>query len=73
MPSLPLAGMSKRLVTFGDGGAAGVPPPEYTHCELDLSFLLGLSCSLVPFANHDFARRVLYQSEKHSQPRQERF
>lgn len=52
---------------FSDGGAAGVPPPEYTHCELDLSFLLGLSCSLVPFANHDFARRVLYQSEKHSQ------
>lgn len=39
----------------------------YTHCELDLSFLLGLSCGLIPFANHNFARRVLYQSEKHSQ------
>ncbi|TVU06165.1 hypothetical protein EJB05_49364 [Eragrostis curvula] len=40
---------------------------NYTHCELDPSFLLGLSCSLIPFANHNFARRVLYQSEKHSQ------
>ncbi|KAF8660175.1 hypothetical protein HU200_057740 [Digitaria exilis] len=40
---------------------------SYTHCELDPSFLLGLSCSIIPFANHNFARRVLYQSEKHSQ------
>ncbi|KAM3397289.1 DNA-directed RNA polymerases IV and V subunit 2 [Capsicum galapagoense] len=43
------------------------PPAKYTHCELDMSFLLGLSCGLIPFANHDHARRVLYQSEKHSQ------
>ncbi|CAN4076358.1 unnamed protein product [Withania somnifera] len=43
------------------------PPANYTHCELDMSFLLGLSCGLIPFANHDHARRVLYQSEKHSQ------
>ncbi|XP_019167919.1 PREDICTED: DNA-directed RNA polymerases IV and V subunit 2 [Ipomoea nil] len=43
------------------------PPAKYTHCELDLSFLLGLSCGIIPFANHDHARRVLYQSEKHSQ------
>ncbi|KAI3919296.1 hypothetical protein MKW98_030432 [Papaver atlanticum] len=42
-------------------------PINYTHCELDLSFLLGLSCGIIPFANHDHARRVLYQSEKHSQ------
>jgi DNA-directed RNA polymerase IV and V subunit 2 len=40
---------------------------DYTHCELDPSFLLGLSCGIIPFANHNFARRVLYQSEKHSQ------
>uniref|UniRef100_A0A5B7ANF1 DNA-directed RNA polymerase subunit beta n=1 Tax=Davidia involucrata TaxID=16924 RepID=A0A5B7ANF1_DAVIN len=39
----------------------------FTHCELDMSFLLGLSCGIIPFANHDHARRVLYQSEKHSQ------
>ncbi|KAI4367941.1 hypothetical protein MLD38_016562 [Melastoma candidum] len=38
---------------------------KYTHCELDMSFLLGLSCGLIPFANHDHARRVLYESEKH--------
>ncbi|KAG8375443.1 hypothetical protein BUALT_Bualt10G0100500 [Buddleja alternifolia] len=43
------------------------PPAKYTHCELDSSFLLGLSCGIIPFANHDHARRVLYQSEKHSQ------
>ncbi|PIN04091.1 RNA polymerase II, second largest subunit [Handroanthus impetiginosus] len=43
------------------------PPMKYTHCELDSSFLLGLSCGIIPFANHDHARRVLYQSEKHSQ------
>lgn len=42
-------------------------PIKYTHCELDMSYLLGLSCGLIPFANHDHARRVLYQSEKHSQ------
>lgn len=42
-------------------------PVKYTHCELDMSFLLGLSCGLIPFANHDHARRVLYESEKHSQ------
>ncbi|XP_072980708.1 DNA-directed RNA polymerases IV and V subunit 2-like [Typha angustifolia] len=45
----------------------GQPVPRYTHCELDLSFLLGLSCGIIPFANHNFARRVLYQAEKHSQ------
>lgn len=39
---------------------------KYTHCELDMSFLLGISCGIIPFANHDHARRVLYQSEKHS-------
>lgn len=44
----------------------GDTPMKYTHCELDMSFVLGLSCGLVPFANHDHARRVLYQSQKHS-------
>lgn len=44
----------------------GKSPAQYTHCELDMSFLLGLSCGIVPFANHDHARRVLYQSQKHS-------
>ncbi|KAL5731648.1 DNA-directed RNA polymerase [Ranunculus cassubicifolius] len=43
------------------------PEKEYTHCELDPSFLLGLSCGIIPFPNHDHARRALYQSEKHSQ------
>ncbi|KZV37782.1 DNA-directed RNA polymerase IV and V subunit 2-like [Dorcoceras hygrometricum] len=42
-------------------------PVKYTHCELDCSFLLGLSCGIIPFTNHDHAKRVLYQSEKHSQ------
>lgn len=46
---------------------AGKPVPKYSHVEFDLSFLLGLSCGLIPFANHNFARRVLYQAEKHSQ------
>ncbi|XP_075487776.1 DNA-directed RNA polymerases IV and V subunit 2-like isoform X2 [Primulina tabacum] len=41
--------------------------PVYTHCELDCSFLEGLSCGIIPFNNHDHAKRVLYQSEKHSQ------
>lgn len=40
---------------------------KYTHCELDMSFLLGLSCGIIPFANHDHARRVLYQAQKHCQ------
>ncbi|XP_065848582.1 DNA-directed RNA polymerases IV and V subunit 2-like [Euphorbia lathyris] len=39
----------------------------YTHTELDMSLLLGLSCGIIPFANHDHARRVLYQSQKHCQ------
>ncbi|XP_077224432.1 DNA-directed RNA polymerases IV and V subunit 2-like [Tasmannia lanceolata] len=43
------------------------PSVKFTHCELDLSFLLGLSCGIIPFANHNLSRRVLYQSEKHSQ------
>ncbi|KAF8713017.1 hypothetical protein HU200_028807 [Digitaria exilis] len=42
-------------------------PSDYTHCELDPSFLLGLSCSLIPFANHANAKRVLMQAEKISQ------
>lgn len=41
--------------------------PLYTHCELDMSFLLSLSCGIIPFANHDHAKRVLFQSQKHSQ------
>uniref|UniRef100_A0A0D9X4U7 DNA-directed RNA polymerase subunit beta n=1 Tax=Leersia perrieri TaxID=77586 RepID=A0A0D9X4U7_9ORYZ len=36
----------------------------YTHCELDPSFLLGLSCSIIPFANHDSASRILMQAQK---------
>ncbi|TYH61269.1 hypothetical protein ES332_D07G039500v1 [Gossypium tomentosum] len=45
----------------------GKQPVKYTHCELDMSFLLGLSCGIIPFANRDHARRVLYQAQKHSQ------
>ncbi|GAB2215510.1 hypothetical protein Droror1_Dr00019897 [Drosera rotundifolia] len=48
------------------GGEVETQPIKYSHCELDMSFLLGLSCGIIPFANHDHARRVLYQSEKHS-------
>uniref|UniRef100_J3MQS1 DNA-directed RNA polymerase subunit beta n=1 Tax=Oryza brachyantha TaxID=4533 RepID=J3MQS1_ORYBR len=39
----------------------------YTHCELDPSFLLGLSCSIIPFVNHNNAKRILMQAEKISQ------
>lgn len=49
-----------KFLFMEDGG-------KYTHCELDMSFLLGLSCGIIPFANHDHARRVLYQSQKHCQ------
>jgi DNA-directed RNA polymerase IV and V subunit 2 len=38
---------------FGKEGKSSV---KYTHCELDMSFLLGLSCLLVPFANRDHVR-----------------
>ncbi|XP_044961868.1 DNA-directed RNA polymerases IV and V subunit 2-like [Hordeum vulgare subsp. vulgare] len=39
----------------------------YSHCELDPSFLLGLSCGIIPFVNHNSAKRVLMQAEKLSQ------
>ncbi|KAL7583646.1 hypothetical protein Lser_V15G44353 [Lactuca serriola] len=42
-------------------------PKKYTHCELDMSFMMGISCGIIPFANHDHAKRVLFQSQKHSQ------
>ncbi|TXG65978.1 hypothetical protein EZV62_007253 [Acer yangbiense] len=45
----------------------GKKPVKYTHCELNKSILLGLSCGLIPFANHNHARRILYQAQKHSQ------
>uniref|UniRef100_A0A803N1C3 DNA-directed RNA polymerase subunit beta n=2 Tax=Chenopodium quinoa TaxID=63459 RepID=A0A803N1C3_CHEQI len=48
---------------FEDKGKDAV---KYTHCELDMSFLLGISCGIIPFANHDHAKRVLYQAQKHS-------
>ncbi|KAL8137357.1 hypothetical protein V2J09_003358 [Rumex salicifolius] len=47
-------------------GVKGELPTKYTHCELDPSFLLSLGCGIIPFANHDHARRSLYQSAKHS-------
>lgn len=47
-------------------GDKGKDHRKYTHCELDMSFLLGVSCGIIPFVNHDHARRALYQSEKHS-------
>ncbi|XP_015884035.3 DNA-directed RNA polymerases IV and V subunit 2 [Ziziphus jujuba] len=53
-----------KYLFMEDGGTSQI---KYTHCELDMSFLLGLSCGIVPFANHDHARRVLYQSQKHCQ------
>ncbi|XP_042483673.1 DNA-directed RNA polymerase D subunit 2b-like [Macadamia integrifolia] len=52
---------SSKDILGGDKGK------NYTHLELDLSFLMGLSCGLIPFANHNHARRILYESEKHSQ------
>ncbi|KAJ4826469.1 hypothetical protein Tsubulata_019438 [Turnera subulata] len=48
-------------------GVEGNQPMKYTHCELDMSFILGLSCGIIPFANHNHAKRVLYQAQKHSQ------
>ncbi|GLJ17285.1 hypothetical protein SUGI_0299990 [Cryptomeria japonica] len=39
---------------------------QFTHCELDPSFLLSLNASLIPFANRNLATRTLFQSEKHS-------
>ncbi|KAJ6361545.1 hypothetical protein OIU78_002055 [Salix suchowensis] len=54
-------------IRFLLGDIAGRQSMKYTHCELDMSFLLGLSCGIIPFANHDHARRVLYQAQKHSQ------
>lgn len=52
-----------KYLFMEDGGK----PVNYTHCELDMSFLLSVSCGIIPFANHDHARRVLYQAQKHSQ------
>lgn len=40
--------------------------PQFTHCELDPSYLLSLNAGLIPFANRNLATRTLYQSEKHS-------
>ncbi|GLJ17287.1 hypothetical protein SUGI_0300040 [Cryptomeria japonica] len=39
---------------------------QFTHCELDPSFLLSLNASIIPFANRNLATRTLLQSEKHS-------
>ena len=63
----PMVKMNKAEDVFNVKRKIGGEVSGYTHCELDLSFLLGLSCGIIPFANHNFARRVLYQSEKHSQ------
>ncbi|PWA42384.1 chaperonin 60 subunit alpha 2, chloroplastic [Artemisia annua] len=41
--------------------------PPYTHCELDGSILLSLSCGIIPFVNQDHAKRILFQAQKHSQ------
>ncbi|KAH9330038.1 hypothetical protein KI387_002146, partial [Taxus chinensis] len=40
--------------------------PQFTHCELDPSFLLSLNASIIPFTNRNLATRTLLQSEKHS-------
>ncbi|KAL5720416.1 DNA-directed RNA polymerase [Ranunculus cassubicifolius] len=56
-----------NINTLINKGIVELVGKEYTHCELDPSFLLGLSCGIIPFPNHDHTRRALYQSEKHSQ------
>jgi len=33
----------------------------YTHCEIHPSLLLGISASLIPFANHNQSPRITYQ------------
>ncbi|OWM84293.1 hypothetical protein CDL15_Pgr027062 [Punica granatum] len=38
-------------------------PVKYNHCELNMSFSLGLSCRIIPFANHDHAKRVPYEEQ----------
>ncbi|KAI3773923.1 hypothetical protein L1987_48462 [Smallanthus sonchifolius] len=42
-------------------------PLKYTHCDIDISFVLRLSCGTIPFANHDHAKRVLFHAQIHSQ------
>ncbi|OWM84297.1 hypothetical protein CDL15_Pgr027066 [Punica granatum] len=38
-------------------------PVKYSHYELNMSFSLGLSCRIIPFANHDHAKRVPYEEQ----------
>jgi DNA-directed RNA polymerase II subunit RPB2 len=39
--------------------------PQYTHSEMDVSYILGLGASVIPFLEHNQASRNLYQAEKH--------
>ncbi|KAK9160146.1 hypothetical protein Syun_006487 [Stephania yunnanensis] len=57
------AGLGIKKLFMGEGDQL---PLDYTACELNLSFLLGLSCGMIPFANHDHARRVLYRQSTSS-------
>ncbi|KAH9760327.1 DNA-directed RNA polymerases IV and V subunit 2 [Citrus sinensis] len=43
-------------------------PIKFIHCELDMSFLLGLSCGIIPSHLQTMTMQgwVLYQSQKHS-------
>ncbi|CAM6108487.1 unnamed protein product [Calypogeia fissa] len=38
----------------------------FTHAELHVSLLMGLSASLIPFPNHNEMHRNLFQARKHS-------
>lgn len=39
--------------------------PLYTHSEIDVSYILGLGASVIPFLEHNQGSRGLYQAEKH--------
>eukprot|EP01028_Stygiella_incarcerata_P000198 TRINITY_DN1028_c0_g3_i3.p1 TRINITY_DN1028_c0_g3~~TRINITY_DN1028_c0_g3_i3.p1 ORF type:complete len:1264 (+),score=296.08 TRINITY_DN1028_c0_g3_i3:424-3792(+) len=44
-----------------DFRASKEPPMEYSHCEIHPSMILGVSCSIIPFPDHNQSPRNTYQ------------
>ncbi|GAY44346.1 hypothetical protein CUMW_081450 [Citrus unshiu] len=68
-----MKGAEKGDCDFDHGGyfsikGAEKKPIKFIHCELDMSFLLGLSCGIIPSHLQTMTMQgwVLYQSQKHS-------
>lgn len=61
------SGEQENLLICVDHKYLGTDGMKYTHCELSSALLIGVCASVIPFANHDPAVRIVCQTSMSKQ------